>query len=79
MKDPHPNLLVMVSALMCSAAMGLPTSSFPNMTAIMMEDTQTGKRYLRVRHLNAAGIPSSVITFLMVISLGYGLMLVMGM
>ena len=32
MKDPHPNLLVMGSALMCSAAMGLPTSGFPNMS-----------------------------------------------
>jgi phosphate transporter len=32
MKEPHPNLLVMSSALMCSAAMGLPTSGFPNMS-----------------------------------------------
>ena len=32
MKDPHSNLLVMGSALMCSAAMGLPTSGFPNMS-----------------------------------------------
>ena len=32
MKEPHPNLLVMGSALMCSAAMGLPTSGFPNMS-----------------------------------------------
>lgn len=32
MKVPHPNLLVMGSALMCSAAMGLPTSGFPNMS-----------------------------------------------
>lgn len=34
MKDPHPNLLVMGSALMCSAAMGLPTSGFPNMSKL---------------------------------------------
>jgi phosphate transporter len=33
MEEPHPNLLVMGSALMCSAAMGLPTSGFPNMSA----------------------------------------------
>ena len=33
MADPHPNLLVMAGALMCSAAMGLPTSGFPNMSA----------------------------------------------
>ncbi len=32
MPQPHPNLLVMGSALMCSAAMGLPTSGFPNMS-----------------------------------------------
>jgi phosphate transporter len=32
MDDPHPNLLVMASVLMCSAAMGLPTSGFPNMS-----------------------------------------------
>ena len=34
MKEPHPNLLVMGSALMCSAAMGLPTSGFPNMSKL---------------------------------------------
>jgi len=32
MPEPHPNLLVMASVLMCSAAMGLPTSGFPNMS-----------------------------------------------
>ena len=32
MSEPHPNLLVFGSALMCSAAMGLPTSGFPNMS-----------------------------------------------
>lgn len=32
MEEPHPNLLVMAAALMCSAAMALPTSGFPNMS-----------------------------------------------
>lgn len=32
MSEPHPNLLVMAGAIMCSAAMGLPTSGFPNMS-----------------------------------------------
>jgi phosphate transporter len=32
MKEPHPRLLVMGSALICSAAKGLPTSRFPNMS-----------------------------------------------
>ncbi|KAK4954722.1 low-affinity phosphate transporter [Elasticomyces elasticus] len=75
MAEPHPNLLVMGSVLMASAAMGLPTSGFPNMTAIMMEDSQTGQRYLQVRHFLTRGIPSSLIAFCVVITLGYGLML----
>jgi len=78
MNDPHPNLLVMGSALMASAAMGLPTSGFPNMTAIMMEDPQTGQRYLRVQHFLSRGIPASVMTFAVIITIGYGLMLVVG-
>lgn len=32
MDEPHPNLLVMAGVLMCSAAMALPTSGFPNMS-----------------------------------------------
>jgi di/tricarboxylate transporter len=32
MSEPYPNLLVMGGVLMCSAAMGLPTSGFPNMS-----------------------------------------------
>jgi di/tricarboxylate transporter len=32
MENGHPNLLVMGSVLMASAAMGLPTSGFPNMS-----------------------------------------------
>lgn len=34
MGQPHPNLLVMAGVLMCSAAMGLPTSGFPNMSKL---------------------------------------------
>lgn len=98
MAEPHPNLLVMSSALMCSAAMGLPTSGFPNMStyhssclvreiyntkaslaAIMMEDSQTGQRYLQVKHFISRGIPASILTFLVVISLGYGLLFIAGL
>ncbi|KAF3936491.1 hypothetical protein ABW19_dt0210026 [Dactylella cylindrospora] len=78
MEDPHPRVLVMASALMCSAAMGLPTSGFPNMTAIMMEDNQTGQRYLRVKHFISRGIPSSIAAFIVVITVGYGLMRLVG-
>ncbi|KAI0483956.1 SPX-domain-containing protein [Xylariaceae sp. FL0804] len=78
MAEPHPNLLVMATTLMCSAAMALPTSGFPNMTAIMKEDA-TGQRYLQVKHFISRGIPSSLITLLVVVTLGYGAMRVIGM
>ena len=45
----------------------------------MMEDSQTGQRYLQVKHFISRGIPSSVIALLVVITVGYGLMLVVGM
>ncbi|OAX84005.1 hypothetical protein ACJ72_01621, partial [Emergomyces africanus] len=79
MDHPHPNLLVMGSALMCSFAMGLPTSGFPNMTAIMMEVPETGQRYLRVRHFITRGVPASILSFGIVVTLGYGLMMVAGL
>ncbi|KAF4971924.1 hypothetical protein FSARC_1367 [Fusarium sarcochroum] len=78
MEQPHPNLLVMGGVLMCSAAMGLPTSGFPNMTAIMKEDP-FGQRYLQVKHFVSRGVPSSIITLVVVVTLGYGLMQVAGL
>ncbi|KAL8346523.1 hypothetical protein RB598_000429 [Gaeumannomyces tritici] len=78
MEEPHPNLLVMGGVLMCSAAMGLPTSGFPNMTAIMKEDA-TGQRYLQVKHFIGRGVPSSILTLVVVVTLGYGAMRVIGM
>jgi phosphate transporter len=46
--------------------------------AIMMEDPQTGQRYLQVKHFITRGVPSSVLTYLVVISVGYGLMRAVG-
>ncbi|KAI6863241.1 SPX domain-containing protein [Hortaea werneckii] len=76
--SPHPNLLVMSSVLMASAAMGLPTSGFPNMTAIMMEDPATGRRYLRVGDFLTRGIPASVLSYGVIVTVGFGLMRVLG-
>ncbi|KJZ78837.1 hypothetical protein HIM_01610 [Hirsutella minnesotensis 3608] len=78
MDQPHPNVLVMGGVLMCSAAMGLPTSGFPNMTAIMKEDA-AGQRYLRVQHFISRGVPSSIITLIVVMTLGYGIMEMAGL
>ncbi|GAB1313358.1 low-affinity phosphate transporter [Madurella fahalii] len=76
--EPHPNLLVMAGVLMCSAAMALPTSGFPNMTAIMKEDP-AGQRYLQVKHFISCGVPSSVLTLVVVVTVGYAAMRVTGM
>jgi phosphate transporter len=75
--DPHPKLLVMAGALMCSCAMGLPVSGFPNMNAIMMED-EMGVRYLSVMDFIKAGVPSSFLLYFVVISLGYVIMMLLG-
>ena len=40
----------------------------------MMEDSQTGQRYLKVSHFISRGIPASVVTLVVVITVGYGLM-----
>lgn len=45
----------------------------------MMEDPQTGQRYLRVKHFITRGIPASILTFGVVISVGYGLMRAAGL
>jgi phosphate transporter len=45
----------------------------------MMEDAQTGQRYLQVKHFISRGIPASIMTLLVVISVGYGLMFLSGL
>ncbi|EGV62248.1 hypothetical protein CANTEDRAFT_115711 [Yamadazyma tenuis ATCC 10573] len=69
----HSNLLVMGIALLASAAMGLPTSGFPNVTAISMTD-ELGKRYLTVNTFITRGVPASFIAYIIVITIGYGIM-----
>ncbi|KAL2174326.1 SPX domain-containing protein [Thermothelomyces heterothallicus CBS 202.75] len=78
LEEPHPNLLVMAGVLMCSAAMALPTSGFPNMTAIMKEDP-AGQRYLQVKHFIRVGVPSSLISLVVTVTVGYVVMRVTGM
>jgi di/tricarboxylate transporter len=45
----------------------------------MMEDSQTGQRYLQVKHFVTRGVPASIITFCIIVTVGYGLMMVVGM
>lgn len=68
--DPHPNLLVMASAFLCSSGMALPTSGFPNVTAIGLRDS-VGNAYVTVSTFIKAGGVSSIFMYLVVIFLGY--------
>ncbi|CEP12744.1 hypothetical protein [Parasitella parasitica] len=69
---PRANLMVMVTGLVCSVAMGLPVSGFPNMNAIMLEDP-TGKPYLRIKDFLLCGVPASCVAAVITICLGYGI------
>ena len=62
---------------MCSGAMGLPVSGFPNMNAIMMENDM-GQPYLATSDFVRVGIPSSVVACMTIVTLGYGLMTLLG-
>nr|BCL66262.1 low-affinity phosphate transporter [Volvox reticuliferus] len=75
---PHPKLLVMAAALMCSGAMGLPVSGFPNMNAVSLEDS-TGNAIVSTMDFLYVGVPSSVVAYVIVVSLGYILMLLVGL
>lgn len=75
--DPHPNLLILTSAFLCSCAMGLPTSGFPNVTAISLVD-DFGERYLTVGNFISRGVPSSVFAYLVVVTVGFFLMRILG-
>ena len=50
---------------------------FPNMTAIMMEN-EVGVRYLSVKDFLRTGVPASLITFVIVVIVGYTLMRIVG-
>lgn len=69
--------LVMTSTLTCSVAMGLSVSSFPNMNAVALED-QVGNPVLEVGDLMVVGVGMSVVCWFVVVTVGYGICLVIG-
>lgn len=75
--EDHSRLLIMITALLCSCAMGLPTSGLPNVTAISMID-EMGDRYLTVGNFITRGVPASFIAYFLVVTVGYGLLRVLG-
>lgn len=73
----HSRLLIMVTVLLCSCAMGLPTSGLPNVTAISMID-EVGDRYLTVGKFITRGVPASLVCYILIITVGYVLMRLIG-
>jgi di/tricarboxylate transporter len=57
--------------------MGLPVSGFPNMNAVSLEDA-TGQTFVATNDFLVAGVPSSVLAYSVIVTLGYGLMKVVG-
>eukprot|EP00741_Cyanophora_paradoxa_P022498 tig00021464_g21724.t1 len=77
LKIGHPRLMVMSAAFMCSGAMGLPVSSFPNINSSQVED-DGGVPYLRVKDYVKTGIPFTVIVTALLVSVNYIHMLWLG-
>ncbi|CCK69806.1 Pho91p KNAG_0D00540 [Huiozyma naganishii CBS 8797] len=75
--EDHSRLLIMITAMLCSCAMGLPTSGFPNVTAISMID-EVGDRYLNVAIFISRGVPASLFCYAVVVTVGYGIMRLIG-
>ncbi|KAJ3886508.1 SPX domain-containing protein [Lentinula edodes] len=73
----HQNLLIFVTALICSAGMGMPVSGFPNQTAATQED-DLGELYLSNIDFLKNGIPASIFATLVVATVGYLLMIAIG-
>jgi len=76
--DPHPRLLIFITGLVCSTGMGMPVSGFPNQTAATQEDDM-GQRYLTNTDFLKNGVPASIIAAVVVVTVGYGLMVAIGL
>ncbi|EIW67285.1 hypothetical protein TREMEDRAFT_45287 [Tremella mesenterica DSM 1558] len=76
--EPHPKLLIMATALICSAGMGLPVSGFPNMTAITQEN-KLGQRFIGAIDFLKNGVPSSLLATFVIVTIGYGIMRSLGL
>ncbi|KAH6901271.1 SPX domain-containing protein [Coprinopsis sp. MPI-PUGE-AT-0042] len=71
------NLLIFITALICSAGMGMPVSGFPNQTAATQED-ELGELYLSNVDFLKNGVPASIIATAVVATVGFALMKAIG-
>ncbi|ORX54388.1 hypothetical protein DM01DRAFT_1335534 [Hesseltinella vesiculosa] len=75
--EPHPNLLVMGAGLACSTACALSISGYPNMVGANLEDKH-GRPYLTSKDFLIVGIPTSLFSTLLVVTMGYAIMVTFG-
>lgn len=66
-------ILIFGCCLLASCGMALPSSGFPNITAFGKLDDR-GKNYLTVNHFLTRGIPSTFIGYIVIITIGFGIM-----
>eukprot|EP01116_Phalansterium_solitarium_P006164 TRINITY_DN1846_c0_g1_i3.p1 TRINITY_DN1846_c0_g1~~TRINITY_DN1846_c0_g1_i3.p1 ORF type:complete len:689 (-),score=259.19 TRINITY_DN1846_c0_g1_i3:756-2822(-) len=66
----HAKVLVLGATLMCSGAMLLPFSSFPN-TLMMLAEDEIGRHYLRVRDFVIYGGAMTLVVLVLLASWGY--------
>lgn len=76
--EPHPRLLIFITALVCSTGMGMPVSGFPNQTAATQED-DFGRLYLSNIDFLKYGVPASIIATFVVATIGFVLMRAIGL
>ncbi|KAG2017401.1 phosphate transporter [Coprinopsis cinerea AmutBmut pab1-1] len=72
------NLLIFLTALICSAGMGMPVSGFPNQTAATQED-ELGDLYLSNVDFLKNGVPASIIATIVIATVGFLLMRAIGL
>ncbi|PXF45874.1 putative transporter [Gracilariopsis chorda] len=70
----HPKMMVLAGTFAASCAMALPISSFPNISAIQVED-ETGDAYLRTNDIVKVGSLMTVLATIVLLAPGYDLML----
>ncbi|OAV95925.1 hypothetical protein PTTG_04755 [Puccinia triticina 1-1 BBBD Race 1] len=73
----HSRLLIFLTTFICSTGMGLPVSSFPNQTAVNLED-EFGTRYLSSKDFLKFGLLSSFFGFLIILTVGFFILLLFG-
>jgi len=72
----HPRLMVIIGNHMCSSAMALPVSSMPNLTATSLEDS-CGKPYLSTLDIIKIGTVLTLVSFVIVCSVSFGMSLLL--